>query len=355
MPSLRPLTARAIARLRRHPPFHDDAAETVELCEQGVQELEPAIFLPGEVERIRKPDEFSSMELQHERITARTLRTLPTLSYRLKDVFLHDGALLTSRNALALRRQSRRPLIGPIDFEADEAMLVSNHVIEHFFGHWLRDGLALEQLAQDQRIQAVAPRRPAWLHEPGYRQRLPWPAPIMTSAARFKSLWLIDDRGLSAHRADRMRRLKMQIAANAAPAQSRRIFMRRGSAGSARALVNEQAVIDHLTTQGFTILSPEACQPAEICTALANAEIVVSVEGSALNHANLAMPSNATLLVIQPPNRFNAYARTVCGLFGQRYAFVVGEPVGEISFSLEPERLQRTIDLVDGKSNLQSV
>jgi hypothetical protein len=343
--SLRPLTARTFRRFRSQPSIYDDAAETVELCPAGVQELEPAVALPGEFERICAVDEHSTWETQRERVMARALPTRPTLLHRLRDVAIHDGTVLTARNVLVLRNQKRRPFIDSVDVEAETALLASDSVIEEYFGHWIRDGLCIEQLAHDEGIMPILPRRPSWLHEPGYRKLLPWPDPAMVSTAWVKSLWIVDDRGFSAHRTARMQRLKSHIRRAASETGPRAVFLRRGSTGKARTLVNEQAVIDHLAARGVAILAPEECQPHEIVEALANAEIAIGIEGSAINHANLAMPANSAVLVIQPPHRFNALGRPVAALCGQRYGFVVGDPAGDHSFSVDLGRLRRTIDL----------
>jgi hypothetical protein len=344
--SLRPLTARTFKRLRSQPSIYDDAVETVELCPAGVQELEPVVALPGEFERICAADEHSTLETQRERIMARALPTRATLMYRLRDVAIHDGTVLTARNVMVLRKQKRRPYIDTVDVEADTALLASDSTIEEYFGHWIRDGLCMEQLAHDEGITPILPRRPSWLHEPGYRKLLPWPDPAMASTAWLKSLWIVDDRGFTAHRAARVERLRSHIRRTASEIGPSVVFVRRGTSGKARTLVNEQAVIELLAARGVAILAPEECQPHEIVEALANAKLAIGVEGSTINHANLAMPANSAVLVIQPPRRFNAFGRPVTDMCGQRYGYIVGDPAGDHSFSVDLGRLRRTIDLI---------
>ena len=55
-----------------------------------------------------------------------------------------------------------------------------------------------------------------------------------------------------------------------------------------------------------------------------NAKIVVSLEGSHIDHCVLASPKNSGILVLQPSDRFSATTRAWSECLGIRFGFVVG-------------------------------
>ena len=77
-----------------------------------------------------------------------------------------------------------------------------------------------------------------------------------------------------------------------------------------------------------------------------SARIVVAVEGSALAHAMVAMPSGGCIVTIQPSNRFSSAFKSVAEFAGILFAYIVAEASGQ-QLRLSTERLLRLLEVVD--------
>ena len=165
--------------------------------------------------------------------------------------------------------------------------------------------------------------------------------------AKVKSLWLIDDRGINLNRVDRFRRLRSRLGKNIrkTSVNTPYVYLSRGSSGVKRNLVNEGSITTILSGMGFDIIDPMKMTSTTIAERLRNAKVVISVEGSHSSHALLTMPTGGAILIIQPPERFLHSWKFFGDIVGLRYGFVVADPHPE-GFSLEPDRLLRTLDLV---------
>lgn len=74
--------------------------------------------------------------------------------------------------------------------------------------------------------------------------------------------------------------------------------------------------------------------------------LIVGVDGSHLVHGLAAMPREAALIVIQPPDRVVATLKTVTDRQSQRYAFVVADG-NAARFRVDLDDVRRTLDLLD--------
>jgi capsular polysaccharide biosynthesis protein len=239
--------------------------------------------------------------------------------------------------------RKRSVLIGPYD-DIDEAQLCTYAPSNIYFGHWLRDALSMELLAEQQGLRPLSFRREPWFHEPGYRELMNLPGDFI-SFARVKNLWVVNDIGLNAGWVTRFKELRRRVRRKSEPGGPERIFLARGSLGVARELINAPALVDLLEKRGFLHIQPETLQPKDLVRALASAKIVVSVEGSALNHVHYAVPENSGVLVIQPPDRFNAFHKILMDFNRIRFGFVVADR-DRGGFSLPADRLLQTLDLM---------
>ena len=61
----------------------------------------------------------------------------------------------------------------------------------------------------------------------------------------------------------------------------------------------------------------------DIIRSLWNARIIISVEGSAINHALYPMALNGAVLVLQPPYRFVNAHKGISNAIGRKYGFYV--------------------------------
>lgn len=342
MLSFVPLLARAKRRLGLNPRLLERAEELVEVEPASVFQCAPAISLPDELARVKAFEGDKAGQI--ERLAERQRSEGPTRSYLFRNALLADFSVYARGAHEVYRSGMKRPFLLGAPDRFDEAQLCTTSGVESFFGHFLREELPLELLAERRSmIPLVFDRRP-WPHEPGYRELLAV-HPVTTSFARVSKLWITDERSLNAGWVSRYSELRDRLRLNAQPTSDRRIFLRRGAAGSARTLINEDALVEQLEANGFRIIAPEGQTPIEIASALSGAEVVACVEGSAQQHALIAMPAGATLLSIQPPYRFNTIAKVIANRIGVTFAFTVAEPV-EGGFTIGIDRLLKTLDLV---------
>lgn len=342
---LRPWQAR-IAQKLSHRGLAQMASRQIVLQPATPSPLQPAVALPGMFDRVLGLDATSDMASQSAYLNAPSDPNGPTTAYLLDDALLTPAGIFHPRGMDPLRPDAPRGFLRGDIAERDDGMLCSSWVIERYFGHWVRDGLHLELLAQGQGDAPITlPTRP-WLHEPGYRSLAALQPDAISGPTRFKRLWVIDDRPLNAGRMARMRLLRDRVRAASASGGPERVFLMRGSSGTSRTLVNEPEVIARLQAEGFAICAPETSSAAKITAMLSSARIVIGVEGSAITHTTTCLPYGAALLVIQPPYRFNAMARPFGAALGHRYGFTVADPHLE-GFVQNIDELLATLDLVE--------
>ena len=343
--ALLPLVARLRRKLGLAKAIRSAAVEVIELAPADESPALPVISLPNEFERVINAAPLSTMESQYELVTATRTKHGPTIAYRFQDAVLADHTLYAAGNYEVSRRGEKRPLLTGTHEEYDQGQLCTYAASNIYFGHWLRDALAMELLAEQRGLLPLSYLREPWMHEPGYRDLVNLPGrPV--SFAMVRQLWVMDDLGLNRSWIGRFRELRRKVRSAVGEDGPSRVFLSRGGRGSARELINQAAIIKSLAGRGFTVVEPEELQPSVIVRLLASAKVVVSVEGSALNHAQYAVPESAALLVIQPPQRFNAFHKVLADFNNIRFSYVVADSANN-GFTLLPDRLLRTLDLVE--------
>jgi hypothetical protein len=222
--------------------------------------------------------------------------------------------------------------------------LCTDYFIDRYFGHWASDGLVLELLAAQRSISGLKLAGTPWLHEPGYRELVGLKVK-QSHHARIERLWIIDDSGINDGWISRIEELRRRVRSVVAPKGPKRVMLTRGMLGTKRNLVNSSEVHEALNRLGFDIVNPELETARGIAEKLCGAGIAIAVEGSAQNHCWLAMPGESTFVAIQPPTRFNTWAKVTADAVGINFAFVVADPHPD-GFCLPTDRLLRTIDEV---------
>lgn len=343
--SLAPLRSGLRRRLRTGYDIFAGAEEAVELAPAETREAPAAIALPGEIERAAGVYPGTTLAAERLMMTAPEWKHEATTAFRFSNVLLAHDTIYLGGHDIVCGEKRRRLFIWDDVERVGEGQYCGDFGHQSFFGHWLRTGLLKEALAAQRGMTPLNFARRPWRHEEGYRQ-LTGLRDVQVSAARVKSLWLVDDRGLNANWIERFRMLRGRIrgAAKGGPSH---VYLARGSTGASREVLNADELIEHLVRRGFAMLEPEKMEPSAIAQALAGADLVVSVEGSALNHAHYALPPSAAMIAIQPPYRFNAYHKQVADAAGFRFGFVVADP-GPGGFRVDIERLLRTMDLAAG-------
>ena len=339
--SFLPILSRLKAKLRPPLPLLEIAAEVQELEPASSVPCRPPVFLAGELDRVR--DFFGGREAQVPRLLATKREEGPTLSYRFPNALLADFTVYCGGRYEVYSSETKRPVLTGSPDVFEEAQLCTTNCAQTYFGHFLRESLPLEVLAEQRSMTALTFDRRPWLHEAGYRE-LVGLHPTPTNFARVSNLWITDERTLNEGWKSRFRIVREAVRSKVRSTGGNHVYLRRGTLGTARNLLNEEVVCERLEAAGFRIVAPEMMAPAEIAVALANAKVVACVEGSVQQHAFIGMPEGSTLLSIQPPYRFNSIAKLMTDAIDATLAFAVAEPADH-GFTIDPDRLLRTLDL----------
>jgi hypothetical protein len=100
-----------------------------------------------------------------------------------------------------------------------------------------------------------------------------------------------------------------------------------------------------VSAAGFDVLDLREVGFEERYCRLARADVVVSVDGSHINHAYFAVPDGTPLVVLIPANRFTAVHGGVAHAMGMRFGCVVMDAAGDDTFA-NPDEVVNTVDLM---------
>lgn len=345
--SIRPVTSRIAARIFRTK-LISGAERTVRLATGNSRSVEPPVMLADEPARIRAHHAESSPVVNFGLLTSRKIEHGPTQMHLLRDVIIADGAILMPRSYDRFAPGARRWFLHE-EFDCPpESVLCSTYMTEKYFGHWLREGMSHELLAQDLGLPALVHDGPMKLHEQGYRQLLAL-FPNRTTFAHCDRLWVLDDTAQNAHWLARYERLRKTIRSRIkAPRKGMdRVFIARGDIAQGRRLANREEVRSELAKRGWIILEPEKQSAEMVARTLAKARLVISPEGSALGHAAITLPRGAGVLTIIGAQHFNMPYKGLCDALGIRFGLTVADEVNQSDFSQPIDRLLRAIDLLD--------
>lgn len=351
--SIRPLLAWSRAKLRPEDVAGFDglaaqAVERIELSPAVVRDRPAALSLPGEFDR--PFGYYGSKEAMAVSLAGgRNREDGATIAYALRDAIVAHGAVYAGTASQLVRRDGPRVFLWGRPEQRDAGVLIPSKGTEWYFGDWLFQAPLRCLLAERMGLPAIAFDRKPWLHEPGYNELLDVGAEPVRYA-RFRTLWLIDDRGINHGRTERFRELRRRLRAKVTnPGGPERVFLPRGGMGKGtnRTILNAPAVEEQLAALGFEMTNPpEHETPLSLARKLVSARIVVTVEGSMQLHALLAMPEGGVIIALEPPDRFMVPAKEMADMAGLRYGFMVGTP-GQDGFTVDLERLRQTIALAE--------
>lgn len=349
----RHLMFRITRRLVGEKPLFEVAERRWEIAPAERLRFSPAVFLPGQFDKIRAFEANTRPDIEKRRVFGGDFERPPVVAWEFRGAILYQGAIFC-------RRRMRRILpygVAPPpskDFPAEEigeGALAGTYLGLRYFGHWLKDDATLSLLAGEYG-EAVSPAPPSWHkgvhkedHIPAYAQflDLPW---RVAENVRFGTLVMFDDEEITTHKIGRLKRLRERVKAKLGPYPApKRIFIRRGVKDSgARRFNNEAALAAALTKEGFAVIDPTEMTLAEIAGLAYGADLVVGMEGSQLEHAIYFARDGAKFLAVTPPDRFNTPFKQLTELLGMRYGIVVGDPDTE-GFSANIDDVRRTMDL----------
>jgi hypothetical protein len=305
--------------------------------------IKPAKFLPGQLDRIQAA-EFGSVE--H---VARDLRGNfetdigPTLGFRMKGVDFVDGVLYAPGALKHLRRRTNKFPAYAVPTEHVSGALYESWIGNRWFGTWLCEDCVCYPLAETYGAPVVTARATKG-HAASYEAKLGH-RPHRIGSAHFDELIFFSDSEHNAHKKARADQIRARLIGSNPAEPHPGVFLLRGSAGDLRLLVNENEIAEKAAIErGFRVLDPMISSVDEIVAACAGARVVMGVEGSQLVHGMMVMPPDASLFVIQPPDRAVSTLKAITDRQGQGFSFVVGSGTLD-GFSASWEEIVRTLDL----------
>lgn len=344
MTLLRPYLNRLRKLAGSVPDFWGTAEETWEAAPGGEVRQRPAVFLSGQMERIRTTA-FGNRDVIRDAFTADCIREAgPTLAARFRDVDLFDGVLYKRSAEFHLQPRQRRLGAARRLRQIASGAIYDSWIGLRYFGNWLMDDCETYRLAETAG-QPVTTRLHSNGHRSGYEARLGM-MPHRIDEAHFETLVLFQDLsnnpGKCARAADRRRRL----VSGAVIAPHPGVFLLRAGTGETRLLRNEAALAEALSHRyGIRALSAEEMSVDELVTACAGARLVIGVEGSHMTHGIASMPDGGTVLALMPPDRVTAALKMMTDRLGLRFAFVIGSgTVG--GFEVALSEVEATLDLL---------
>jgi hypothetical protein len=304
----------------------------------------PAVFLPGELEKVRAMpfDGCINSEVDSLRGARRLIGA--TRRFQFRNAVIACGHVFTSNGTIWLS-STKRVGTNAVSREYTSVSCRSSKVGSHFFGDWLRDDAATHLLIEDSSENTnpiIGLRHPDWQDQDHYNRVLNQ-SYEQIDFAFVRDLTIFDDIHQNEHKAERLRRLRVKALAAQTPTNFNDICYLQREGGASRKYGNEDEVISILENRGVAIVRPGSASTADLMQSLAGARVVIGIEGSHLAHAMMVAKNGGGILVIQPPNRFmNSYYDWASAV-GMRYGFVVADE-GAGGHQVCVNRLLKTLD-----------
>jgi Glycosyltransferase 61 len=337
--------APGLDRFGGNPRLEDVAEKSWVLSPAEATVIPPAFYDEDDLARVTGVDADSSREIEWRRIRGGAREYPASVAYQLRDAVLSKGHVILPQLVYPVTTDPL-PLWGRyLETEHEPSLLTATFNGSRYFGHWMMDELT-RMLAAPRVGQPVAPPRPLSSHQQQYLKLLDL-GPPERSDVLFRQLTILDERNQGKYRRERYVVLRERVRRGRRVVPCEGVMLLRKQTGAARILVNEEDVAERLAERGFRVMCPTEHTVEEILDTCMGAKVVLGVEGSQMTHALFAMQDRGSLVVLQPPNRFNNILKAYCDGLGLRYAFTVGHQRKE-GFFVEPEKVMRLLDRLSG-------
>lgn len=301
--------------------------------------------LKGELGRVVGTAPRRTIDHERSRLSVGHYRVPASRRYELRDVLFIDGNLYKGLGKHLIAGETKTWLAA-VSETAPSGSIFANRQSDLYFGHWLSEELPTLFGASDPGVVLGAPSgHSRYTHKVDYRRLygLQEPTPLPTRCL-IPRLYLHTSTGFGNLHVQRIREMKQSLRDRGWRRKNERVFVRRGG-GVARNLTNEAEVVERLATLGFAIVDPETMSGETLARECFDAAVVVGVEGSHLAHAFIQLSPGASMVIIQPPTRFDNPFKDLCDASDIHYGFVVATP-GAGGFSQPVDRLLATLALI---------
>jgi hypothetical protein len=300
---------RAAGRDKSIPGLDALAIRSLKICDGGNLPAIRPYFWAHQMSRVKDGEWYTARQIIAELHSRDAVVFRPVLVHEFSNAFLVDGSVylgqeirLELRSELLRGNFVRRMSVLPIapQTECSEAVLTSGIAGSTWFGHWLVDELPLQMLAAHF-APPIAHVRPEHRDEPNYREVLNLPPPNRVGTALISRLTVVDEFAQNPSKARRYWQIREKLTRK--PRGADRVYLSRGSWGTARVLRNERELMDRFQMEGYSIIDLSKASFADLLGVLCGASVIVSVEGSHLTHALYTMADFGTVIILNPPSR----------------------------------------------------
>ncbi len=326
------------------------ASRTWTLEAEARERVPSALYLPDALDRVTGLGPFTTMADQRGIIAGGEVTHLPVRMHEVRRATLLDGSLYLTRHRSALRENTARFSRQQWNIQRrSEGALCSTYFGGLYFGHWMTDDLPLTLLAGEHGTAVAVPLGPS-VHRDEYQRRSGAKSQAI-EAAEFDRLLVFEDRAQTRSKIGRYLQIRQGLLASVqSQPEHPGVFLLRGTSGARRLLENESTLADWCRSQGMKVVDPMTLSVGELIAATAGAQRVVGVEGSHLLHAMYTAAPCASFTVLLPPNRFSNVIKYWTDALSMGYAFVVGRPGKQDTFSVDLDDLKRTLGLFEGRA-----
>lgn len=314
--------------------------------------LPAAAMLPGQLERVTGSTIHSTVEQVTASVVATNFTHMALLRFEMRDVLVsRDGFAAVHHSQRFSRGLFRSALTKPV-VEVDRLQYCITSVSRLYFGHWLTDALPTAMIDVDGFGMAWAPSASSWTDTSDYRNVL---GLADTSAelifARRFVFYL--DLGQGSHKRQRYalvrQVLRSRYGGSARPVN--KVYLSRGTTGVQRLIQDEAKLIEQLRGDGWLILEIGKASVSELQAALCSANIVVSMEGSHIAHAQMSLMPGSVLVALCPQDQFTAAHLEYGNANRISVGFVVLDR-GRNGYVVNWDDVERTIELASRRAEL---
>lgn len=307
--------------------------------------VRPPACLDGMLDRVTGTDEHSTIAY-HVQVARETVVThAPVLRHVWRSALVRRAGFATWRKHERYGKGfGLSDIVRPV---AQVPVLRYCHswVSWRYFGHWLTDSIPTALIEPE--VGALwMPHDPAWAHCPAYLEALALPA-LPDRSVLADQLVTYQDFGQGSHKVARYNRIRDQLQARFGSPGETAVYLRRGRTGAPRWIANEDALIEALLARNWQVIDIANTSVETMQRALCPARIVVSIDGSHLDHAHLSLRPGSRMVVLVPQDRFTLRQVGLSRAHDVAPGFVVLKGSVETGYHADLDEILRTVDLTE--------
>lgn len=341
---LNPLVAPIISRI-----IGSAKPETEVLQPKETEAVSPPFVLPGMLDRVTGTDEHSVLSHHLDAARATVATHAPVLRHTYRNALVRRTGFATWRyNERYGDKLTISELAGPI-LRVPELRYCHNYVSWRYFGHWLTDSIPSALIDPEQGALWMPPH-PDWSDASDYLKVFNLSVND-AAVVHADQLTVYQDFGQGSHKRKRYTAIRNRLHSTfGSPGAKGCVYIRRGTTGVQRAIVNEAELIDQLTARNWQILDMATATVKELQQTLCRARIVVGMEGSHLTHAQLSLLPKSIMVILVPHDRFTTVHVGYCNAQRVSIGMVVLTGGQAQGYVVELDEVLKTVDLVEASA-----